>query len=82
MIWLNSNLSIEGGGYSNDKNIKLAILNERKKSSDNKRFKDIRHSLSSLPNPLPLASQISNHQRNRNFNLYPYESQQLGGKKN
>ena len=36
MRLINNNLTVEGGGFTNDKLLKLAVLKERKKSSDNK----------------------------------------------
>jgi len=73
---LKNNLSIEGGQFGNDKKIKFAINKELRKSSGNKRFKDFRHSSSSLPNAISLVSNLNNT-RNRKNNLYPYESQQM-----
>lgn len=63
----------------NDRNIKLAITKELRKSSGNKRFKDFRHSSSSLPNSISLTANLNNT-RNKKQNLYPYESQQVSGK--
>lgn len=80
LLQTNNNLTIEGGALANEKLIKLAVLKERKKSSDNKKIKDFRNSLSSLPNPNSINSGITNHQRNKNYSLYPYESQQLASK--
>jgi len=72
-------LSIEGGGFINEKNIKLAITKELRKSSGYKRFKDFRHSSSSIPNSVTLSSQLNT--RNKNHSLYPYENQSLTGKR-
>lgn len=76
MIFWNNNLSIEGGAFSNENKIKLAINKEIRKSSGHKRFKDFRHSQSSLPNAVSLTTNLANT-RNRQNNLYPYESHQL-----
>ena len=75
---LKNNLSIEGGGYINEKNIKMAITKELRKSSGYKRFKGFRHSSSSVPNTVSLSSNLNT--RNKKHNLYPYENHALTGK--
>jgi hypothetical protein len=60
----------------NKPNIKLAINKEMRKSSGAKRFKDFRHSSSSLPNAINLVSNLANT-RNRKHGLYPYESHKI-----
>lgn len=80
---IKNNLSIEGGGLVNERNLKLAISKERKKTTEyGKRFRDFRHSSSSLPHAVGLNPQLNQNTRNRNYNLYPYESQQMSGMEN
>lgn len=62
----------------NEKNIKLAITKELRKSSGYKRFKDFRHSSSSIPNAVNLSANLNT--RNKKHSLYPYENQAMTGK--
>lgn len=64
---IKSNISIEGGNLVNERNIKLSLSKDRKNSRYSKRLKDFRNSFGNT--------------RNKAYNLYPYETNQRGGKK-